>query len=249
MVATLLPKLPRTRGSPWAEYQPAYACACSFLSLLHMGWSSLQGRQTFGWWLMHVLENMATQPTGYHLFRMFSGKVGKYSEKVSKITGDILLSLGTTVCLRSVLASALQPCRGLTASFSDKWEQGACQGGRWSWGVEDPREEQSEGKFGGARAAVIRFRKGPLGSQFSPWCKKPSDSLEVEWLIWGGNGLPMEVTPERVVWHCQEEHGRRSFTGKTSDRRTSEVPSDTEVLDSMARYYRNLPYIFWPFIV
>ena len=132
MVATLLPKLPRTRGSPWAEYQPAYASARSFLSLLLMGWSSLQSTQTFGWRLMHVLENMATQPTGYHLFRMFTGKVGKYSEKVSKIASDILLSLGTTVCLWSVLASTLQPCPGLIASFLDKWEQGACHGGGWS---------------------------------------------------------------------------------------------------------------------
>lgn len=133
-------------GAPWAEYQPAYACA-------HLSEPAAHGMvfpaEQANIWLV---ADACTRKYGYSTHGIsFVQNVYRERREISRKrwarSQVISLSLGTTVCLWSVLASALQPCPGLIASFFGQWEQGACQGGGWSLGVEDPKEEQSEGKF------------------------------------------------------------------------------------------------------
>lgn len=87
--------------------------------------------------------------------------------------------------------------------------------------------------------ALVRFLKGPRGSQALPGFKKTVHTLEVERLILGGNVMSLKLTSSRGK-NVRENVEGILLRAIRSRLRTFGVPSDPEVWilwpDTMAIY-------------
>lgn len=167
---------------------------------------------------------------------------------MSKVTSNILLSPGRTLPVVLWPAGRAATPAPVWVHLSDNMAGRRLPrtAGAWTPGapgaVEGSGDGQSEDKTWGARAAVIRFLKGSLESQALPWCKTEHPSGRLAYF--GRKRGICGAHHKQRLCDCQEEWGKDSFTGQKLRHVTFEVPSNPEVLDSVAWHYGNVPNLY-----